>query len=137
MSPAPTCPYCGSQARLVPSQRIYGPNSPSYGDMWACANYPLCNAYVGCHRGTSTPLGRLADKELRNAKMAAHAAFDRLWQTKARRDGISRGKARGLAYRWLAEQMGIEPTACHIGMFDPVQCRRVVELCKPYHRGRK
>ncbi|WP_088258626.1 zinc-finger-containing protein [Fimbriiglobus ruber] len=31
----------------------------------ACERYPTCDAYVGCHPGTETPLGRLANKELR------------------------------------------------------------------------
>ena len=71
----PTCPYCGSRARLVDSTAIYG---RSYGMTWVCERYPSCGAYVGCHPGTTTPLGRLADKKLRAAKKAAHAAFDPL-----------------------------------------------------------
>lgn len=89
------CPYCGSPAKLTTSQQIYGSNF-DYGAMWCCVNYPLCHAYVGCHPGTEIPLGRLANKELREAKKKAHAAFDRLWIAKAAKEDISRGKARGL-----------------------------------------
>lgn len=37
---------------------------------------------------------------------------------------------RGAAYGWLAEQLGIEKRACHIGMFDVDQCAAVVAACK-------
>lgn len=81
-----------------------------------------CDAYVGCHPGSTRPLGRLANAELRAAKVAAHAAFDPLW---------SGGQiSRNAAYKWLAEQLGIERRYCHIGSFDVKQCERVVEICK-------
>ena len=49
------CPYCGRQAEYVDSKVIYG---RSYGMAYLCRN---CDAYVGVHRGTDEPLGRLAD----------------------------------------------------------------------------
>ncbi|WP_278247013.1 zinc-finger-containing protein [Agathobaculum desmolans] len=68
------CNYCGRKAELVDSKVIYG---TSYGMMYLCRR---CNAYVGCHKGTDRPLGRLADAELRYWKKAAHAVFDPLWR---------------------------------------------------------
>lgn len=117
------------------SKKLYN-SKKDYGPMWVCANHPACDAYVGCHPKTIKPLGRLANPELRSAKIQAHAAFDRLWKAKVARGDCGKSKARGLAYRWLAEQLGIDPTACHIGMFDPAMCLRVVEVCKPYHNAR-
>lgn len=64
------------------------------------------------------PLGRLANAELRQAKRAAHAAFDPLWQ--------SRRMSRRSAYAWLAQQLGIAVEDCHIGMFDTESCQRVI-----------
>lgn len=85
---------------------------------WVCW---ACRAWVGCHDDDLTrPLGRLANAELRQAKIAAHAAFDGIWRGKMRR---------GAAYRWLAAQLGIDARDCHIGMFDVDQCRRAVEAC--------
>ena len=84
-----------------------------------------CDAYVGCHPGTTNPLGRLANAELRAAKMAAHAAFDPLWKSGA--------KKRGSAYAWLADALRIDKKQCHIGMFDVADCRRVVEVCKGHN----
>lgn len=114
------CPYCGKQAHLVGGSVIY----PHRKDLYEKTFYQCkpCNAYVGCHPGTVNPLGRLANAELRKAKMAAHAAFDPLWKT-----GI---KKRGSAYAWLQEALGIDKKDCHIGMMDVAMCNRVVEVCK-------
>lgn len=87
-------------------------------DFYICAP---CDAYVGCHMNTITPLGRLANTELRAAKSAAHRAFDTKWQ--------GGGMTRKQAYRWLSVQLGILPELCHIGMFDVETCQRVVALC--------
>lgn len=50
------CDYCGRQAEYVDSKVVYG---KSYGMMYLCRN---CMAYVGVHKGTDKPLGRLAQK---------------------------------------------------------------------------
>jgi hypothetical protein len=76
---------------------------------------------VGCHKGTTLPLGRLANAELRKAKMDAHAAFDPMWRNGA--------MSRGRAYGWLAKQLGIDKKRCHIGYFSLEECRRVMEVC--------
>jgi len=117
----PTCPYCGALARCVDSSVVYG--GRSYGPIWLCGRYPICKAYVGCHKGTTVPLGRLADSELRIAKQKAHAAFDVLWK------GLPSG-TRKKAYAWLAEKMGLAIDKCHIGMFDVDQCEEVVRHCR-------
>ena len=111
------CPYCGTAAELVDSAVIY--HGRSYGPAWRC---PACpDAYVGCHRGTTRPLGRLANRELRASKVKAHEAFDRLW-----RGGLM---SRSEAYKLLADWMGLDREDCHIGEFDVDQCQAVVELC--------
>ena len=112
------CAYCGRQAELVDSSVIYG---RSYGHkVWLCRN---CMAYVGCHRGTDKPLGRLANAELREWKKKAHAAFDPLWQYGRFR------KRRNAAYAWLSQQMHLPIEKTHIGMFDVAECKRVIEIC--------
>ncbi len=133
MTHAVTCPYCHQAVVLTDSAEVY--HARSFGPIYLCRP---CQAWVGCHKGTTTPLGRLADKELREWKQKAHAAFDPLWQAKLQRRRAERGPdyrkhfARGSGYKWLAEQLGIPVEACHIGMFDLATCKRVVELCKPF-----
>lgn len=63
------CPYCGNTTDLIDSAEIYG--GVSYGMIYICRD---CNAYVGCHSGTSIAKGRLANAELRAAKKK-HIAF--------------------------------------------------------------
>ena len=82
---------------------------------WVCTH---CKAWVGCHPRTTTPLGRLANAELRKAKMAAHEAFDPLWRS----GELSRSEA----YAWLARTLGVSPANCHIGMFDVDGCNAVI-----------
>jgi len=123
-----TCPYCGKEAALTDSKEIYG---TSYGMIWLCRP---CDAYVGVHANSKKhkPLGRLANRELREWKKRAHAAFDPLWRRKMQRDGVKKHEARGAGYTWLAKQLGISKAHCHIGMFDVEMCKRVIEICRPY-----
>ena len=127
-----TCPYCGSAVNIVDSIVIY--RTRSYGKAWVCAAYPKCDAYVGCHKRTDKPLGRLADKSLRQAKSKAHKLFDALWREKIKREKCPRKVARSAAYQWLAGQLGIHAEACHIGMFDTPTCEKVASLCARYFR---
>jgi len=108
-----TCPYCGNKAAYVDSEVIYG---RSYGMVYLCEP---CDAYVGVHKGTNHPLGRLADAKLRWWKKQAHHHFDQLWQ--------GGGMSRKGAYAWLALKLNILPACCHIGMFDVDMCKRVCE----------
>ncbi len=123
------CPYCGKRPLLVDSEVIYG-TGKNFGKLWACM---ACNAWVGCHKGTTKPLGRLANDELRKCKVEAHAWFDPLWKKKEKQ-GFSRMEARNQAYIWLAFEMQIDRDICHIGMFDADQCKKAIEICQRYYR---
>jgi len=118
----PICNYCGDFSEKVTGKEIY----PHRKDLY-CMTFYRCNcqpggAYVGCHGTSEKPLGRLANKELRQAKSAAHRAFDPLWRHKLMK--------RQEAYKWLGKQMNKAGSDCHIGMFDVSECRKVVELSK-------
>jgi hypothetical protein len=70
---------------------------------------------------------------------AAHAAFDPLWQQwreaypdYVRAPSHVRSAARGRAYAWLADQLGIAKADCHIGHFDVAQCQRVVDVVQQH-----
>lgn len=107
------------EVNLVTGKIIY-PHRPDlfHKKFWLCKP---CDAYVGCHGESQRPLGRLANSELRRAKMMAHAAFDPLWKKSGNRKD---------AYYWLSNQLGIEMKNCHIGEFDVEMCLRVIEVCK-------
>lgn len=128
------CPYCNEQATLASSVKIYGRD---YGMMYICKNYPACDSYVGVHTHNNEPLGRLANRELREWKIKAHAAFDPLWQKKLakrrkEKPHYKKSWARNSGYQWLASVLGLEKDDCHIAMFDIEQCKRVIEVCRPY-----
>jgi hypothetical protein len=130
---------CGSMPVLVDGRSIYG-NRPDLWDkpMWKCTACP--DSYVGCHPGTTDPLGFPADKGLRRARSMLHEhRIDPLWQNavevggyevenEGQRKGITM-LARGRVYAFLASLLGIEREACHTALFDIATCRRAwVEL---------
>lgn len=110
------CPYCGQQSELTTGAVLY-PHRPDLHDLrfYRCAP---CGAWVGCHKGTLNPLGRLANADLRKAKGRAHEAFDPLWKS-----GLL---PRHEAYGELASELGISRERCHIGYFDVAECERVI-----------
>lgn len=110
------CNYCGGATEYVDSSIVY---RRSYGMIYYCRP---CHAWVGVHRGTNRPLGRLANAELRHWKKLAHAAFDPIWK-----NGIMQ---RSTAYGWLSTQLGTPRDQTHIGMFDVAQCKQVIHVCK-------
>ena len=116
------CDYCNKPAELVYGDRIY----PHRQDLhlkcfWLCES---CQAYVGCHKLTEEPLGRLANEELRKLKQETHSAFDPMWKSKA--------MTRNEAYAWLAGKLGIPIPNCHIGMFDSELCRKAIQICREF-----
>lgn len=112
-----TCPYCGDKAEFTNSSRVY--NGQDFGMIYLCSNYPTCDAFVGVHKGTAAPLGRMADKELREWKKKAHATIDPYWREK--------GMARGHVYGAVARIMELPISEAHIGMFDVAKCKKLVE----------
>lgn len=123
------CPYCDAPTEYIDSAPLYG---KSYGMIYIC--WP-CFAYVGVHKGTDKALGRLSNKELREAKKKAHYYFDQIARTslinQISKEYVPGVSNRNKAYYWLASQMGITRAECHIGMFDVAECKQVVEICRP------
>lgn len=151
-----TCPYCGSPTKfLSSSESVYA--GQDFGPVWTCSRFPDCFSFVGTKGGSQEPLGTLANSRTRKWRKRAHAAFDPLWQRKARdmigeavarrrsesgamtdnRERLLRSKARSLGYAWLAQRLGLTLDETHIALFTDKECERVVEVCKPHARGRK
>ena len=116
------CDYCGGFAYLTKGHAVY----PLRIDLHQKLYYHCkpCEAYVGVHKGTTKPLGRVANAHLRRLKMQAHGAFDPIWKK-----GF---KKRQTAYSWLAKKLNIKTDDCHIGMFDIDTCRKVIEISNEY-----
>jgi len=124
-----SCPYCQSPVELVNNAVVY--NKRSFGDwpyLYICSNRQKCDAYVGLHPETDIPLGTLANKETRDARLAVKGVFNRIWQDKH--------MSRSEAYRFLAKRMQISDRDakrdCHIALFDVAQCRKAQSICTDY-----
>ena len=122
------CPYCGSRAYLQPSSVVYGDRADDVeANLYVCARYPACDAYVAAHKDTLLPMGTLADRNLRRKRMEAHSALNRL---------ISSGLMnRKQAYRWLQIQLGLPESETHIAKFSELRCQKVISLCRAFARA--
>ena len=124
--PIPTvCPYCDSEVIFTSNSIIYG---EKYGN-GKCYKCTKCDAYVGVHNGTKTPLGRMANKELRELKKQAHALFDPIWQNKQ--------KTRSEAYTDLAKALSIPKKECHFGWFDKPMLLKAIGYLTPKENPKK
>lgn len=110
------CPYCESEVIYTSNKVIYGKEFGN-GKCYKCTH---CDAYVGVHNGTNIPLGRMANKELRELKKQAHALFDPIWKTKQ--------KTRSEAYQDLANALGIPKNECHFGWFDQPMLLKAIRI---------
>jgi hypothetical protein len=108
------CPYCGEPAEWVENKEIYGKNYGKSYMAWLCRKD---DAYVGCHQNTKKPLGKMANKELREWRKKAHRVFDPLWKT----GKMSRKKA----YRLLYEKTG---KWIHMGDSNVEDCKLVLSV---------
>lgn len=79
------CPYDNSEAVWCENKAVYGRKYGKPYMIWLC---PTCGAYVGYHQNTKEPLGTMANKELRDWHIKAHAAIDPQWKhgKKSRKD---------------------------------------------------
>lgn len=109
------CPYCNGVAEFTSSKDFYGNDYGS--NLYVCKP---CDARVGTHKNSTTPLGTMANEELRQLRKRCHSAFDPKWK--------SRKMTRSGAYRWLQNEMDLSAKEAHIGMFDKAQCEQLLEI---------
>ena len=118
------CPYCNQVAELMTGRELYGEDSVTDDqNFWVCKK---CDAYVGCHRRSpeygiegNEPLGRLANRRLRMARIKVHIMFDPLWKVA--------GWDRTRSYEWLAKRLGMPPDDCHVANFDLKTCVKAIK----------
>lgn len=112
------CPYCGGTAILRDESYVHK-NMSGEGKVYVCCHYPVCNSYVGVHKGTSIPKGTLANKELRQKRIYAHRIFDQIWK-----QGILSKRE---AYRWIADKFCLTSQQAHIGEFSDYMCEQLIK----------
>lgn len=96
---APICPRC---ERISLAQKTkYGVRHSCCG-LWSWGGKPLVGA------------------ETHEARKAAHAAFDTIWQ--------GGHMSRSYAYEELARRLRISPQECHIAQFDVKHARLTIEI---------
>jgi len=115
------CPYCGRKAKLVDGSYFHPNTKYIDKNYFVC---PGCDAHVGCHRGTSIPLGTLANAELRKKRILLHQTFDLSWK-------YSKALTRRQSYISLSIKLNIPLAKCHIALFDLDMCDKAMEalLC--------
>ena len=112
------CPYCGGAIELRSADGIYK-KKRSGTMLYTCTNYPKCDAYVRVLPGTKTPIGSLANGDLRALRREAHQRFDRLH--------LSGLMSRKDAYEWLSEILQAPMSHTHIGYLGEYYCKQVIE----------
>jgi len=138
----PICP-CGRTTELRDGAHVYGRPDLAFKHFWCCEP---CDMRVGCHPGTTTPLGQLAGPKVRALRMEAHALLDPLWKTAekwytspplpASRIKSIRSIARRRVYRWLALQLGATTEEIHIAGSDEATCRAIIQALQNVDYGR-
>lgn len=101
---------------------VYG---KTYGEWPKCYYCNDCRSMVGCHPGTNLPLGRMADRATRSLRRRAHDEFDRIWK-----DGLL---PRTKAYQWLARELQIHESECHLSQLSKDQLKDVMTLSSNFY----
>jgi hypothetical protein len=125
------CTQCDGKAWLTPASEVYGRAMGREYVYWC----KPCDTRVGCHKGTTRPLGTPANAELRRERERTHKYLDPIWKgdLEQRRQvdpAYKEAKARTKFYQRLATAMQLNEDDCHIAKFDLAQCKRAIELAQ-------
>jgi len=112
------CPYCGRTAALREGSFLFGKRA-TIPYLYVCSGYPECDSYVAAHEHNLMPQGTLANKELREKRIAAHSHFDRI-----HRLGIMTRKQ---SYQWLKFALNLPSEQAHIGFLSAQSCDQVIQ----------
>lgn len=119
----PRCIECGGHSHLTNGGEIY----PHRDDLKHLNFYKCrCGAYVGCHKGTNTPLGFPAGPETRKLRGKVRKVLDPHWKLIS----VGRKKAREDVYAWLSMRMKLPSKYAHVAKFDKHQCLQALDILK-------
>lgn len=116
------CAECGSPMVLRQTEKFRWKNGQPR-KFYGCSRFPACTGSHGAHPN-GQPLGIPATKDMKQWRMQAHAAFDRLW------DGGTMSKR--AAYLWMQTAMSMTKDDAHIGRFTMEQCQRLIALVESH-----
>jgi hypothetical protein len=100
---------------------VHGENSWG-GNLYVCSRFPACDSYVRADDRNLSPLGTLADGNLRHKRIEAHKLFDQIWKR-----GVM---TRSGAYHWMGSKFGLKSTQGHIGNFSEYMCDELITECR-------
>lgn len=118
------CPECGARMVLRETEKYRYPKSGEPRKFFGCSKYPDCKGTHGAHPD-GKPLGKPANAETKQARIAAHAAFGK-WRD---RHGLRKSEG----YKHLAAMLDVPGHEAHIGQMDKKTCEAVVGLCNQGH----
>ncbi|MBD2786342.1 hypothetical protein ID858_10310 [Xenorhabdus sp. DI] len=119
--PIPThCRYCGRHVMIAHHLDVFKRIHDNSRWPWLYHCWS-CGARVSIHPGTDIPMGTLADRPTRIARISGHRHFENMREY--------RELERTDAYRWLARKLGISFRRCHFGWFDADMCERAKSFC--------
>jgi ssDNA-binding Zn-finger/Zn-ribbon topoisomerase 1 len=111
------CGECGSPMVLRETKR-FPQKDGTPGKFYGCSTFPACRGTHGAHP-SGEPLGVPADAATKQARIRAHAAFDKLWKGGL----ISRKEA----YDTMRRELGYTDETGHIGRFGVEECERLIK----------
>ena len=96
------------ERRLTDGKEIY-PHRQDLHDLffWKCDD---CGNYVGCHKGTQTPLGNIPTQALKKARREIHKILDPIWKNKQ--------MTRRTVYKELSKNLGYQYHTAEIKTID-------------------
>lgn len=121
------CPYCGSLVTKRAASYVYGKNAKLDTFLYVCDRYPACDSYVAAHTKSGLPMGTPANKTLRNKRIAAHKALDRIWE-----NGYM---TKEQVYIWLQAKLDMPANVMHIGKLNEYYCNRIIYECNRAYRN--
>lgn len=90
-----------------------------FGKFYGCTNFPTCKGAIGAHQAPPyLPLGKPADRETKQLRIAVHERIDPLW----------RGQGKGARARLYAALSKVIGKPYHTGECDADTCRTILGL---------
>ena len=117
-----TCPVCGARAQIKFRDWVGLKHRKGAGNkVLICDNYPKCDTYVGIHRHTMEPLGRMADSHTRFLRYRAHTLMDAIFED------------RRIGYSQLERHFKFKPDQLHFGELYGSDLERIVKYLEYRH----